>query len=402
MNDMEQMQTVDHVAALFFELLQVAIGNRRQLSAVPTPAEWTAIYKLCFDHTLTGIGYCGMRLLPESQAPDARLIIHWAAQADVIRVKNEAMDQECQQLCDMLAAEGFEGRVLKGQSNCPNYPMVAVCPVAQGEDPTDELEPLGAYRTPGDIDILVRPADHQHCVRQVIDYCIRVAQANGRSMHHVFYHDAELCWEGHSEVEAHYRAIWLNAPWRNHRLQQWLKEEQQWLCEEVRVDGAVFNATSLRFNVIYQLLHVYKHLLEEGIGLRQMLDYYMVLRRWAEAGEGNNDEVMRLLHRFDCDRFAAACMYVLQQVFLMPDALLICRPDARFGEFLLQEILRAGNFGHADVRLVGHREYETLWHAFDKLRRNMKYTTFCPEEVWGEPLFSIYHWCWRKFRLWRF
>ena len=387
---------------LFFELLQVAIGNRKSLSAIPTVSEWKQIFQLCHKHSLLGIGFCGMRILPDEQLPPKELMFRWTAQADLMLQNNAFMNQECERLCQKLQSEGMEGRVIKGQSNYLYYPSVPV-----SSDPAEtETESLGSYRTPGDIDVLTRPADHKQCVRRVIEYCLNEASQNGRTVHHTFYHDTELCWKGESEVEAHYRAIWLNAPWRNAVLQRWLKQESQWTREEVEVEGSRFYVATVEFNVIYHLLHVFKHLFEEGIGLRQLLDYYMVLRAWTLKHRVDIDTArkaqMRLLRRFDCDRFAAAMMFVLQQVFALPDEYLLCKPDEDRGAFLLEEVLRAGNFGHFDERLVGHREYVTLWHAWDKLGRNMKYVTQYPEEVLGEPLFSIYHWCWRTFRLWRF
>lgn len=37
------------------------------------------------------------------------------------------------------------------------------------------------------------------------------------------------------------------------------------------------------FNVIYQLCHLYHHFFDEGIGMRQMIDYYYVV---------NDDELL--------------------------------------------------------------------------------------------------------------
>lgn len=34
---------------------------------------------------------------------------------------------------------------------------------------------------------------------------------------------------------------------------------------------------TVEFNIIFQLTHIYSHLMNEGIGLRQLLDYYYVL-----------------------------------------------------------------------------------------------------------------------------
>lgn len=58
---------------------------------------------------------------------------------------------------------------------------------------------------------------------------------------------------------------------------------QQWFdrrfsdSDVLMVGGKEIHVTSLAFNRIYVLNHIYRHLLYEGVGLRQFLDYYFVL-----------------------------------------------------------------------------------------------------------------------------
>lgn len=183
---------------------------------------------------------------------------------------------------------------------------------------------------------------------------------------------------------------------------------------------ATFPIPTVSFKAVYQLLHIYKHLFEEGIGLRHLLDYYFVLRalhieqgtladrtesmaQWA-VGMGiavaSNEEIMHTLGSFGMKKFAGAVMYVLQTVFAMPDEYLICQPNEKGGKFLLNEIMQAGNFGKYDDR-IKHGGTKSQ-HAWEKTKHNLRLLTHYPEEVICEPFFRVYHWIWRKFELWRY
>lgn len=61
---------------------------------------------------------------------------------------------------------------------------------------------------------------------------------------------------------------------------------------------------------------------------------------------------------------------------------MICEPDEEEGKFLLNEIMLAGNFGKYDQRikretpsiplLRGKKVPRQLWHAWEKLKHNMR------------------------------
>ena len=228
------------------------------------------------------------------------------------------------------------------------------------------------------------------------------------------------------DVEAHFRPLFLDSPLRNWRLQRWFLDNAQFGLLDAKVADAVLPVPTVSFNAVYQLCHIYRHLFDEGIGLRLLLDYYFVLRalhieqgelsgrtesmaqfsckreeklracsqvipnrgssesrvnvrihfaesrtrktlvnaaeirrsQWAE-GMGiavkSNAEIMRTLGRFGMKKFAGAVMYVLQTVFAMPSAYMICEPDEKEGKFLLGEIMQAGNFGQYDERIKRSR-----------------------------------------------
>ena len=225
-----------------------------------------------------------------------------------------------------------------------------------------------------------------------------------------------------------------------------------------------YKIPSVEFNVVFQLLHLYKHIFEEGIGLRQLLDYYFVITKYGDfvrkrnatlrnaikdcyendikdnidnrdnemqseiatirkhgslrygASAYDNVELLNplnpstieLITKLGLKEFAGAVMYVMREVFAMPEERMLCRPDEKRGRKLLEEIMIGGNFGKFDDRYnwaettSGSMDYRGASYAFARLRHNFQFMKDYPSEVLWEPVFRVYHWVWRKFRLWKF
>ena len=376
-----------NIERYFFELLQVAIGNRDSLSGLSTPEEWEEIYDISKKQTLVGITFKGVEKLPEEQLPPRPRIRQWFVKADKIRKKNEKINLECAKTCFILARRGFNSCIIKGQANLKNY--VSTKPLA------NEKYGLSWYRTSGDIDVWTWSKSGK--VSDVIQETKKINPRTEATYHHADCHIA-----GDTETEVHYRPSWMSAPWRNKVAQEFFNLHKNDI-ERYPIalpDGrkTFFFVPSIEFDAVYQLVHIYRHLFYEGIGLRQILDYYMVLTRLNDEQRTNT---YHWLKKLGMKTFTAATMYVLQEVFAMQDKYLLCTPNEKEGRFLLSEIMFAGNFGHEDERINVTKDHWFRWGIM-KLKRNMKFLTSYPEEVICEPFFRVFHWTWRTFKLWKY
>jgi hypothetical protein len=162
-------------------------------------------------------------------------------------------------------------------------------------------------------------------------------------------------------------------------------------------------------------------LFDEGIGLRQMMDYYFLLlsakensnyelriRNYELASLVNgssadtmgwhcdeNCEGIELLKSLNLYKFAGAVMWVLGEVFGLERKFMYVEPNEKEGRFLLDEIMLAGNFGHHDPRF-GDLKNESRGHKFiRKLKRNFRFIRSYPSEVLWEPVFRVWHFVWR-------
>ena len=190
-------------------------------------------------------------------------------------------------------------------------------------------------------------------------------------------------------VEVHFVPTWFYNPFVNRRLQRWL--EGQLNAQFGNKSELNFCVPTTAFNLVYVLIHIYRHLFDEGVGLRQLLDYYYIL---IHSTEEVRTETMMVLTSLRMKRFIGAVMYVMKDVFGMDDTYLLCQPLKKDGGFLLNEIMQAGNFGHYDERNKHHQG--RLANGWQNVKRNMRFVLHYPQEVCWMPAWKIWHWCWRK------
>lgn len=377
-----------NLSSLFFQLLQISIGKQEQLESTPTQDEWTWLFTMAKKQSLAGICFTGVEKLPKEQSPGEDLIMEWMGEAVKIQRRNQKLNEACQELSTYFDNKGFATCILKGQSNRIYYPAHLV-----------------SRRTPGDVDIWLFPkGSQQKSVKRTMELL-----DNESSIVSLAYLHAELKPLNTVAIEAHFRPTFLNEPIRNHRLQKWFAESKaDCIMESEIADGITIPMLKPVYNIIFQLVHIYRHLLDEGIGLRQLLDYYFLLRGTVQSlTDEQKKTIVDKLSAFGLSRIAGAVMYVLRRVFLVEDEYMIVPGNERYGRQLLDEIMIAGNFGHYDPRLkdIGQASHDTSYqvrHAIRRFTRNTRFLMAYPSEVIFEPFARVIHFWWRKFKLWRY
>ena len=75
---------------------------------------------------------------------------------------------------------------------------------------------------------------------------------------------------------------------------------------------------------------------------------------------------------------------------------MICEPNEKEGNKLLEEIMKGGNFGQYDNRDAALKNGGMVKHGVWKLKRVMRLVRSYPEEALWEPVFRVWHLGWRK------
>ena len=419
-----------------FRFLRFSLGQEGEVEGLldgrKGAFDWDACYQFAKRQTLVGVLFDGIQRLPKELAPARPLLLRWLSDSESIRRRNMRMDRASAYIYNKVCAAGFRCCILKGQGNALLYPHPS-------------------SRIPGDVDVWVMANREE--LRHI---ALSLTEGDGSSLQESLNHIG-LTVHGVS-VELHSTPALLNSPLHNSRLQKWLKRNADLQCSNriaLPNNAGEVAVPTVSFNIIYQLCHLFHHCFYEGVGLRQIVDYYFVLKNTDFSGNtdeasgntdgvsgntdegclflntdftdftdkvsGNTDEdgvlsntdftdntdriggnadgvdrrlLQDELRRLGLWEFAGAVMYIMKEVFGLEDNRLIVPPDVKRGRLVLKEVLEAGNFGQYDKRnWFGH---SALGHNLQRLYRDMRLVRFFPAEALSEPFFRIWHFFWRK------
>lgn len=370
---------------IFFDFLRFCIGSAKEIPGSLKEVDWKELYAIAKKQALLGVLFHGIRRLPKELAPEQKLLMQWMVMAEQIRKQNIRLFLDSVKVCKNFENKGFANCILKGQGNALLYP-----------DPY--------MRTPGDIDIYLSGGR-----RKIMKYVDQVCPNQVMRYHHMDFPVMKTA------IEVHFTPSYMFYPIHNRRMQKWFKEVMGAQCNH-RVslpDGyGEIHVPQVSFNGIYSLSHLYRHIFTEGVGLRQLLDYYFVLVKWhtdlTNLTDSNKSLPQMTQIKTDLDtlrhelkylglwKFAQAVMYVLHEVFGLSEDRMIAPMDEREGRFLLDEIMRGGNFGQYDDRM-GSKVGESKIHRYFRMNlRNLRFVKHYPTEALSEPLFRTWFAVWKK------
>ena len=361
-----------------FLFLNYCLGKKVDMSMVVAKVDWRQLYTFASRQALLGFCFDGIERLTKEfseelkQNPMERdLLMTWMGAAQQIRRQNVKVNAVAGKLFSMLREDRMRCCVLKGQGNALMYP--------------------NAYsRNPGDIDVWINASRER-----IMEYARNKFElGDDISLQHL-----ETSLDG-VPVELHFFPCFMNNPIYHARLQKWFRRNADLQFSHiVRLpDGAgdIAIPTS-SFNVVYQLTHLYHHFFDEGIGMRQIIDYYYVVNN----GEllVIRDSLQKELKHLGLWKFAGAVMFVLHEVIGLSENKMIVPIDEKRGKLLLAEILDGGNFGRHFSKYGGFTHQSLGKKHFLKIWRNMHFVRYYPAEALCEPLFRTWHFFWRKCHL---
>ena len=421
---------------IFFDFLRFCIGSAKETPSSLKEADWKELYAIAKKQCLVGVLFDGIKKLPAEHVEiEKELLLQWMAESQMLEKANVRLNDAAIQVSEWFRKKGFRTCILKGQGNALMYP-----------------NPYS--RTPGDIDIWVEGGD-----KRVISFVRSISPHEKACYHHIEFPSYKGV-----EVEVHYRPSFLLCFWHNRKLQKYYErvKEEQFSHRVMLGEQGEIAIPTVEFNLIFQLTHIYAHLMNEGIGLRQLLDYYYVLcdfykvyqnftnpsvslskgsstfspspsssgsgdvtalrcseplrykdggpskvspdcAGWDRLGISGDtassdqsavlDSVQKELKELGLWKFAGAIMYIMQEVFGMPASRLIVPPNEKYGRFVLNEVLEAGNFGRHDKR--NRFGKSKLGHNLQRVYRDMRLVRYFPAEALSEPIFRTWHFFWR-------
>ena len=253
-----------------FAFLKYCLGNKRNMSKIVACINWQELYSFASKQALLGLCFDGIERLGKEYPEELRLnpigrelLMTWMGKAQQIRRQNMKVNAVASKLFSMLREDGMRCCVLKGQGNALMYP-----------------NPYS--RTPGDIDVWIDASRER-----IMEY----AQKKFELEDDIRLQHLETSLDG-VPVELHFFPCSMNNPIYHARLQKWFRRNADLQCSHIvgLPDGAGDIAIpTTAFNVVYQLTHLYHHFFDEGIGMRQIIDYFLVVNDFSKNVFLNND-----------------------------------------------------------------------------------------------------------------
>ena len=418
-------------ALVFFAFLKYCLGYKGDMSRVAAGMDWKELYSFASKQALLGLCFDGIERLGKEYPEELKrnpigreLLMTWMGKAQQIHRQNMKVNTVASKLFSMLREDGLRCCVLKGQGNALMYP-----------------NPYS--RTPGDIDVWVNASR---------EYLTEYAKRHFNLEDDIRFHHLETTMNG-VPVELHFFPCIMNNPIYNARLQKWFKRNADLQCSNVvsLPDGiGEIAIPTTAFNVVYQLTHLYHHFFDEGIGMRQIIDYYYVVDDFWKVKESfsqpsrpslpkegstafpkplspqGTEDVTALrcseplrskdggaskpspyfagwdrlgyaceLKHLGLWKFARAVMYVLHETLGLSEEKMIAPMDEKRGKLLLAEILNGGNFGQHFTKYGHFTQQGMAKKYFLKIWRNMHFVRYYPAEALSEPIFRTWHFFWR-------
>ena len=347
---------------LLKELILISLGTIDEFSCQVSEEDWRWLFRETQKQSIVGVLFLGIKRLPENQRPPKILLIDWYGATLLIEQLNKQQVEKVKEISLFFERGGFRSCLLKGQGIALLYP-----------DPF--------LRQCGDIDLWVEGSRDR-----IVEFCKKQW-----TIDHVDVKNMVVNSIPKVHLEVHFIPSWFYNPFTNKKFRNWYR--LQWDRQFEKQNDEYFTIPDIEFNLVYCLSHIYKHHFDEGIGLRQMMDYYFILLHSTVDERNKAISTLKDLGMFN---FAGAAMYVMKDWFAIEDCYLLCRPDSRLGKSLMDTILEGGNFGHYDERNA-HGQENRLTHGIRNMRHNLRLLSDYPSEVIWSPLWKVWHWCWRKY-----
>lgn len=289
------------IPEIICKLLRFELGTSCDLD-IPNNIDWRRLIKVASKQCVKGLVLDG--LYKACQMPEGKHLLESMKQQNIdpkyewigfnLKLDNlrKTHERHILELVRIFDEAGFRSCVLKGQGLALLYP-----------NPT--------LRTPGDIDLLVEGG------REKIVGFVKSKWNTGKITNH---HVQTKIFKD-TDVEVHYVPAWLYNPINDRKLQAFFTKELSAQFSNRNEIG--FCHPTIRFNLIFCAIHVYKHMYEKSITMKQIVDYFYILKH-------STNEEREFARDFLCSLglkcYVENLMYGLQKRLAIPEEYMLCQP----------------------------------------------------------------------------
>lgn len=351
---------------IFFQLLRIGLWGEGKLTLKRQMDidDWNTIRKFAANHTVEGIIYDSFPFLEENQLPPQSLRLKWAVRMDQIERHNEKMNQVIAELFNIFSDLGIRPILQKGQGVAAYY-----------RNPS--------HRISGDIDWCFEADGYAKARNFLKDKHPNFQDTAGFSL--------DYDWRG-IHIEHHKKIFDLRSPLKKGFLKKILKNYQD-KQESVYINGVPIRLLAPELQLFQVNVHILKHLITYGIGLRQFCDsarlYYAVASKIDPAA------LQQIYKQAGILKWTHLLHKLLVDYLGLPKAALPFQYQEDIAvDWMFDEVWHSGNFGFHDERFENGKiipvlsvhpdATKRLWNSFKK------YVSYAPQEAIAFPVVHLY------------
>jgi hypothetical protein len=349
----------------YLDFLKFCIDDKAKKPYCLKTIDWDGLMQFAEKQSIVGVVFHGInRLEVGDPRPEKRKIIEWLSYYNTIKAENETLNRDSARLTYMLYKKGgMKSCVLKGQGNALMYP-----------DPY--------MRMSGDVDLWTDQDDIK-----MLAFVKKMIPEAGIEYHHVDFPVLEQ-----TPAEIHMMPSFMGNLFYERRLRRYFRNvrDEQFKNIVSLPDGAGrICVPTDSFNRVFQMSHMMHHFFFEGLGLRQMIDYYYLLKKGCPEEQRRED--WKTIKHLSMRKFTQGMMWIMKDTFGLEDGLLLAKPNEKIGRLLLNEALEAGKFGHHETRYA-FKGKSVYTQYFVEIWRNLHFAWLFPSEtIFGRPIARWWH-----------
>ncbi len=331
-------------------------------------ADWNAIDEIAKLQTVRGLLIDGISLLPSKFMPNEELVMDFVGQQRRIEVQNIAHREAIIKIDQALQNKGITVAFMKGQMTALRYPS-----------------PL--HRQPGDIDFVVS--------KEKFSDTLDILDTIGKVDRSIIHEHHGMAWVDGITVEPHYKVHNYQRPSTDKAMQEMFMDIYPDQLAKADIDGHQVHIFPPTFESVFLISHMVNHVYEEGLGLRQVIDYATFLNKCADCINWvKHDDYLNCMRMERAFRiFSCICVDYLG--LSRPSQIKPFSNDEKYWAMkMINDILAVGNFGRGKY-VFHHNGWKDAFRNYRwVINRCINLRFVCPSEAkwWIVSKFTRFFW----------
>ena len=291
------------------------------------------------------------------------------ALTETTRQRNKEMDEAVVSLCREMEERNIRIVVFKGQTLAPLYP-----------DP--------GLRQSGDVDFACHPDDWERAEQYFREELKLEIEDNTTEK------DIEFKIDG-IDYEMHRSLTIFTCPSHRHYWDRVVMPEIWKTVDFIEINGTKVPTLSPEMNALYVFVHIFHHLVSEGIGLRQFCDWTLCVKQSPLPTSPRGGDLEKHLKGLGLLKAYSGLGAIMtdylglnEEDFPLP----ISKDDHKRAPELLKDIWKKGNFGKNEKYSQNRGVIHGIEHLGRIFQQAWKFGHYAPAEIWWRVPYMFQWW----------